>query len=442
MLKTKERDYFTGKWGFILASIGSAVGMGNIWRFPIMVSMWGGLSFLLPYLLCVCLIAASGVIGEYALGRATSSGPLGAFAYCTEKKFQKQSIGRLLALVPILGSLALAIGYTVVMGWVCKYTYLALTGQLTVLGQNVEQIVSNFEQTASANSSFIVIAVLISATIMSLGVAKGIEKANKFMMPTLFVLFLLLCIYIASLPNAYKGYSYIFQLDFAKMQNPLLWIFAFGQAFFSLSVAGNGSLIYGSYLGKNKDVPSAACRVAFFDTLAAMLAAITIIPAMASANAPLDKSGPGLMFIWLVNVFNGLPMPYLVSSVFFICVLFAGVSSLINLYETPVATLQEELGFRRLTATLIIHLFGLIVALHIQQITAQWMDIVSIYICPLGALLAAIMFYWLLEKKQVLQAVNEGSSQAIESFYYIGKYLYCALCIVALLAGAYLGGIG
>lgn len=440
--KTTVRDNFTGKWGFILASIGSAVGMGNIWRFPIMISMWGGLSFLLPYLLCVCIIAVSGMIGEFALGRATSSGPLGAFAYCTMQRFSKKNIGRVLAMLPILGSLDLAIGYTVVMGWVCKYFYLALSANLSHLGQNMSEIATCFTNTATSNALFIILAIIVSASIMSFGIAKGIEKANKLMMPTLFILFVLLCLYISSLPGAIKGYHYIFQLDLAKLKNPLLWLFAFGQAFFSLSVAGNGSLIYGSYLPKNKDVFSSALRVAFFDTVAAMLAAITIIPAMASANAPLDKSGPGLMFIFLVNVFNGLQASYLVSVIFFTCVLFAGVSSLINLYETPVATLQEELHFKRVPATLIVHVISLFIALLIQPITGEWMDIVSIYICPLGALIAAVMFYWFLPHSFVLQEVNRGSKREAKYFYYLAKYVYCTLCVLALLAGAYFGGIG
>ena len=222
-----------------------------------------------------------------------------------------------------------------------------------------------------------------------------------------------------------------------------MWIFAFGQAFFSLSVAGNGSVIYGSYLKKTEDIPSSARNVALFDTIAALLAAFAIIPAMASAAAPLDQGGPGLMFIYLVEVMNGMVGGQLVGIIFFVCIIFAGVSSIINLYEAPVAFLQETFELKRIPATAIIHVFGCIVAIMIQAITSQWMDVVSIYICPLGALLAGIMFFWVAGKDFVLRAVNEGARKPIGKWFFpMGKYVYCTAALIALIAGALLGGIG
>ena len=232
------------------------------------------------------------------------------------------------------------------------------------------------------NVPCIIIAILASFAIMALGVSGGIEKANKIMMPALFVLFVVLGVYIAFLPGAGAGYKYIFTLDPKGLLNPMVWIFAFGQAFFSLSVAGNGSVIYGSYLPKNENIVTSARNVAVFDTLAALLAAFVIIPAMAAGGAPLEKGGPGLMFVWLVNVLNGMPGGRIIGVIFFICVLFAGLSSIINLYEAPVATLQDNLKLKRVPATAIILAVGGIVAVFIQKITSEWMDVVSIYICP------------------------------------------------------------
>ncbi len=441
----QTRDGFKSRWGFILACIGSAVGMGNIWRFPAMVSLYGGMTFLIPYIIFVILIGSSGVIGEFALGRSTGAGPVGAFGTCTKIRTGNKNIGETIGMLPILGSLALAIGYTCVMGWIFKYTFISFSGGLFAMGQDMKVIGGTFGATASAWGAnlWIVIAIIASFAIMAMGISGGIEKANKVMMPVLFGLFLILGIYISTLPGASNGYKYIFKLNPAGLANPKVWIYAFGQAFFSLSVAGNGSVIYGSYLSKDEDIPTSAWNVALFDTIAALLAAFVIIPAMAVGGAELSSGGPGLMFIYLVKVFNGMAGGRIVGIIFFVCVLFAGVSSIINLYEAPVAYLQEKFGAKRVIATGTILAVGCVVALCIQAIVSQWMDVVSIYICPLGALLAGIMFFWIAGKDFVLKAVNEGSKKAIGSWFYpVGKYVYCACALIALIAGAILGGIG
>ena len=263
------------------------------------------------------------------------------------------------------------------------------------------------------------------------------------MMPTLFGLFVILGIYIATLPGSGEGYRYIFTIQPDHIFDPQVWIYAFGQAFFSLSVAGNGSVIYGSYFSKDEDIPSSARNVAVFDTLAAFLAALVILPAMAAGGVEPSKGGPGLMFVYLVNVLNGMAGGRIVGMIFFICVLFAGVSSIINLYEAPVAWLREQFGVRRLAAVGIIGAIGMAVSVMIQPWTSQWMDVVSIYICPMGAFLAAVMFFWVLKKKTAIEAVSEGIVKPIGRWFYpLGKYVYCALTLVALIAGAILGGIG
>ena len=281
---------------------------------------------------------------------------------------------------------------------------------------------------------------------MALGVAGGIEKANKIMMPVLFFLFVALAIYIATLPGASDGYKYIFTLNPAGLLNWEVWLFAFGQAFFSLSVAGNGSVIYGSYLPKNEDIPSSARNVALFDTLAALLAMIVILPAMAAGGMEPSTSGPGLMFVYLPNVLNGMAGGRIVGIIFFVAVLFAGLSSIVNLYEAPVAFLQEKLHTNRVLSVVIIGAVGGVIALCIQPWTSQWMDVVSIYICPLGALLAGIMFFWVMKKDTALAAVHEGRTVGKKDisgwFYPLGKWVYCAASLAALILGAIYGGIG
>ena len=439
----KKRDSFNNKWGFILACIGSAVGMGNIWMFPTRVSMYGGGSYLIPYFIFVALIGFTGVIGEMSFGRATKSGPVDAFGYACETK-NKRKLGEAIGFIPVLGALAMAIGYTVVMGWILKYMIGAFTGK-TLAPADTEGFAASFGSMASAfgNNVWQIVALVIGIIILMFGVGRGIEKANKIMMPVFFILFALLGIYVAFQPGAIEGYKYIFRVDPKAFADPKTWIFALGQAFFSLSVAGNGTLIYGSYLSDNEDIPAAAGRVALFDTIAALLAALVIIPAMATTGAQLNQGGPGLMFIFLPALFKSLPGGYIVAIIFFGAVFMAGLSSLINLYEAPIATIQEKLHLGRKASCAIIAAIALIVSICIQGIVSGWMDILSIYICPLGAGLAGIMFFWVCGKKYVETQVNTGRDKKLtDKFYPICKYIFCPICFLVLILGIVLGGIG
>lgn len=439
----KKRDSFNNKWGFILACIGSAVGMGNIWMFPTRVSMYGGGSYLIPYFIFVALIGFTGVIGEMSFGRATKSGPVDAFGYACETK-NKRKLGEAIGFIPVLGALAMAIGYTVVMGWILKYMIGAFTGK-TLASADTEGFAASFGSMASAfgNNVWQVVALVIGIIILMFGVGRGIEKANKIMMPVFFILFAVLGIYVAFQPGAIEGYKYIFRVDPKAFADPKTWIFALGQAFFSLSVAGNGTLIYGSYLSDNEDIPAAAGRVALFDTIAALLAALVIIPAMATTGAQLNQGGPGLMFIFLPALFKSMPGGYIVAIIFFVAVFMAGLSSLINLYEAPIATIQEKLHLGRKASCAIIAVIALVVSICIQGIVSGWMDILSIYICPLGAGLAGIMFFWVCGKKYVETQVNTGRDKKLtDKFYPICKYIFCPICFLVLILGIVLGGIG
>ena len=439
----KKRDSFNNKWGFILACIGSAVGMGNIWMFPTRVSMYGGGSYLIPYFIFVALIGFTGVIGEMSFGRATKSGPVDAFGYARETK-NKRKLGEAIGFIPVLGALAMAIGYTVVMGWILKYMIGAFTGK-TLASADTEGFTASFGSMASAfgNNVWQIVALVIGIIILMFGVGRGIEKANKIMMPVFFILFAVLGIYVAFQPGAIEGYKYIFRVDPKAFADPKTWIFALGQAFFSLSVAGNGTLIYGSYLSDNEDIPAAAGRVALFDTIAALLAALVIIPAMATTGAQLNQGGPGLMFIFLPALFKSMPGGYIVAIIFFVAVFMAGLSSLINLYEAPIATIQEKLHLGRKASCAIIAVIALVVSICIQGIVSGWMDILSIYICPLGAGLAGIMFFWVCGKKYVETQVNTGRDKKLtDKFYPICKYIFCPICFLVLILGIVLGGIG
>ena len=439
-----ERDSFRSKWGFIIACIGSAVGMGNIWLFPARVSAFGGAAFLIPYFICVIFIGFTGVIGEMAFGRAMGAGPMGAFGQATERAGKGKRLGETFALVPVLCSFALAIGYSVVVGWILKYLFMSASGSLFD-ANNVEDLANTFGATASSfgNVGWHIAALVITFVIMIYGISSGIEKANKVMMPLFFVMFIGMAVYIATLPGAADGYRYLTNPDWEFLKNPKTWVYALGQAFFSLSLAGSGTLVYGSYLKKDEDIPFCAKNVALWDTMAALVAAATIIPAMATAGQELTSGGPGLMFIYLPNVFLQMPGGQAVIIIFFIAVAFAGVTSLVNLFETPVEALQNKFGFSRKKAVLSVGVTGGIIAVCIEGIVSGWMDVCSIYLCPLGALLAAIMFFWVCGKDFVRQQIDQGASKKIGSWYsWASKYVFCGLTILVLVMGTLLGGIG
>ena len=440
----ETRDGFNSKLGFVLACIGSAVGMGNIWLFPYRMATYGG-SFLLVYLVFDLLIGLSGVIGEMSFGRAARSGPIGAFGTAMASRGERRRhAGEVIGAIPMLGALMLAIGYSVVVGWIFKYTFGSFTGSVLAPVEPGE-FGAAFVQMASAfgNNLWLIIALAVNFAIMNLGIAAGIEKANKVMIPLFYIMFIGLAIYVAFQPGAGAGYQWMFTIRPEAFKDPMMYVYALGQSFFSLSLAGNGTIIYGSYLSDKEDTVSSAVTVAVFDTCAAMLAALVIIPAMATTGAILSESGPGLMFISLPYLFKSMPGGQIVMIVFFVAVLFAGLTSLVNLFEAPIAALQDHMHLSRLKSVAIVGLIGVVVSVCIQGIVSPWMDFVSIYVCPLGAALAGIMFAWVWGRQAVEDAVSVGRKHRIGKWYYpLYKYLFCVLTAAVFILGAVNGGIG
>ena len=461
MSSIQKQDGFKSQWGFIMSAVGSCVGMANVWRFPMLISKYGGLTFLLPYFIFIFIISQSGMMEEFSLGRWSGYGPVGSFGSAMENGGKSRKIGEALGAIPVFGSLCLGIGYSVVMGWVFYYTKMAFTGELVAMGSDMDTIGGTFGavapeagtlgeaismtlSTGGANNFWIIVAVVVSFAIMIMGVAGGIEKSCKVMIPALYVLFIFLAIYMIFVPGTAGGYEYIFTFNPKGLLNIDLWVFAFGQCFFSCSVAGSGSVIYGSYLGKDVNVRKSAIICALLDTSCALLAMFIIIPAMAAVGSDPGNGGPGLLFIYLIPVFNSMgSFARIVFIFFYVAVLFAGVSSIINLFETPVAFLQEKLKFNRVTATAVIHVVGIAVALLIQPWTSQWMDMVSIYLCPLGACLAGFMFFWVMKKDTAVEAVQYGMDKPVMRWFHsFGKFVFVPLCIACFVLGIAYGGIG
>ncbi|MEG0430618.1 MAG: sodium-dependent transporter [Anaerovoracaceae bacterium] len=434
-----KRDGFKTKLGFVMACIGSAVGMGNIWMFPYRVGQFGGASFLIPYFIFVALIGVTGVIGEITLGRSTKSGPLGAFKTALLMRGKKH--GELIGLIPVVGSLAIAIGYSVVVGWILKFTVCSFTGDVLKTqdsGAYFGDIAGPF-----GSVSWHLAALVIVFIMMILGVSKGIEKVNKIMMPGFFIMFIILAIKVATLDNVAEGYKYLFTMDTEALMNPKTWVYALGQAFFSLSLAGSGTVVYGSYLSDKEDVVAGAKNIALFDTIAAMLAAVVIIPAVFAFNMD-PTAGPPLMFITMPSVFKMMTMGWIFSVLFFVAVLFAGITSLVNLFESPIEALQQRFGLQRKNAVLIVAVIATIVGVLIENgdIVGKWMDFVSIYVVPLGALLAAIMVFWVCGKGYAREHAQLGRTKKIGGWFEpLSRYGFVGITIAVYVLGIMYGGI-
>ena len=436
---TKERDSFGTRWGFILACVGSAVGMANIWMFPYRIGQFGGAAFLIPYFIFVILIGYTGVIGEMSFGRAMGTGPLGAF----KKAFKNRGFkcGTVIGLIPVIGSLAIAIGYSVVVGWILRYLYGSISGDMIAAesaGAYFGPFASNF-----GSIPWHIGALIIVFVIMAFGVSKGIEKINKFMMPAFFLLFIIIAIRVFMLPGSSSGYNYLFNPDWKALLNPKTWVYAMGQAFFSLSLAGSGTVVYGSYLSKEEDIVDSAKNIAFFDTLAAILSAVVVIPAVFAFGLE-PGAGPGLMFVTLPEVFRNMPAGNIIAIIFFLAVLFAGVTSLMNLFETPVEALEQRLGYSRVKSIVIVGVIAFAVGVFLEgDLLSPWMDIVSIYIIPLGATLAGITMFWICGSEFAREQSQLGRKKEIGKWFKpMTKYVFCGVALIVYILGIFYGGIG
>ena len=412
--------------------------------FPYRTGTFGGAAFLIPYFIFVVLLGFSGVIGEMAFGRGMKTGPMGAFTQAMELRFGKKGRlpGKVIGAVPVIGSLGIAIGYSVVVGWFLKYLFAAVTGTLT----KVEDMGAYFGELAVDFGSvgWQLLGLGLTFIIMILGVTRGIEKMNKIMMPVFFLFFVILLVRVVTLPGATEGFRYMFVPQWEQLGNVKTWVYALGQAFFSLSLAGSGTIVYGSYLKKDTDVVSCAKNVAFFDTCAALLAGMVVIPAVFAFGLDVS-SGPPLMFITLPAVFQQMPFGGVFAVIFFVAVLFAAITSLMNLFETPIEALENQLKISRGAAVAVIALISAAVGIFIESgdSVGAWMDAVSIYIIPLGALLAAIMFFWVCPKGYAREQVEVGREKPLGRWFEpVTKYIFVGITLLVYVLGIFFGGIG
>lgn len=438
--KTHQNGGFGSGVGFVLACVGSAVGMGNIWMFPYRVGQYGGGAFLVPYILFVALFGLVGLSAEFAIGRRAGTGTLGAYEYCWNKR-KKGKLGYILGWIPLMGSLGIAIGYSVIVGWVLRSLGGSLTGALLT-----EDAATYFSQATGDFGSvpWHLIIVAVSALILMFGATKGIEKINKILMPAFFILFAILAVRVAFLPGASEGYKFLFIPDWSKLLEVDTWVMAMGQAFFSLSITGSGMIVYGTYLSKDEDIPKASIRTAIFDTIAAMLAALAIMPAVFAFGIE-PNAGPPLMFITLPNIFKQMPMGQFFAVLFFVSVVFAGVTSLINMFEAVSESWQTRFKLPRKAAVALCAGIAFVVGLFLEAEpkVGSWMDFITIIVVPFGAVLGAVSIYYILGYDEIKEELEEGRSKPLGKYFKpLAKYVYVPMSVIVFVLGILYGGIG
>lgn len=435
-----KNGQFKNSLGFVLACVGSAVGMGNIWLFPYRLGQYGGAAFLIPYILFVALFGMVGLSAEFAIGRRAKTGTLGAYEYCWNTR-GKGKIGYLLGWIPLFGSLGIAIGYSVILGWVLRSLLAGITGELFAKDTAVF-----FDEMASAfgNIPCHVIIVVIACLLLIFGATKSIEKVNKVMMPAFFVLFLVLAVRVFFLEGSVEGYQFLFIPKWEYLLEVDTWVMAMGQAFFSLSITGSGMIVYGSYLGKGEDILKSCRNTAFFDTMAAMLAALAIMPAVFAFGIE-PASGPPLMFITLPQVFAQMPFGQFFAILFFISVAFAGVTSLINMFEAVSESWQTRFKMSHTTAVIICSVIALLFGLFIEDgdRVGSWMDFITILVVPFGALLGAVSIYYILGYKEISEEIAIGREKSLPGWFgKLAKYVYVPIAIAVFILGIIYKGIG
>ena len=431
---------FRNSMSFVLACVGSAVGMGNIWLFPYRLGQYGGAAFLIPYFLFVALFSLVGLSAEFAIGRRSRTGTLGSYEYCWASR-GKGKAGYVLGWIPLFGSLGIAIGYSVILGWVLRALLGALTGEL--LTAESAGFFSEMS-TAFGNVPCHAAVVIIACALLIFGATKGIERVNKVLMPAFFVLFLVLAVRVFFLDGAGAGYAFLFVPKWAYLLQPDTWIMAMGQAFFSLSITGSGMIVYGSYLGADEDIPKASVNTAVFDTLAAMLAALAIMPAVFAFGIE-PGSGPSLMFITLPRVFAQMPMGRLFAAFFFLSVAFAGITSLINMFEAVTESWQTRFGLSRTAAVLLCGGIALAAGLFMEDgnVVGNWMDFITILVVPFGALLGAVSVYYVLGWNNIESELLRGRSKPLPRFFGpLARYVYGPIPVIVFILGIIYPGIG
>ena len=435
------RETFGSRMGMLLAMAGSAIGLGNIWRFPYTLGENGGAAFLLIYVLMLVFICLPVMISEYLIGRRGASNPFRTF-----RNLAPGSKWHWIGIVGVVASGCILSFYCVVGGWSVKYLTDAVSGSLLSYDGSYGDFFAAFIANPWKPLLFTLIFLGLTGLIIVFGVRKGIERMSKIMIAVLFVIIVLVVIRSLTLPGAIEGVKYMFVPDFSKVTADTC-IAAMGQAFFSLSIGCGAILTYASYVSKDENIASSAGWIAFFDTGFAVIAGLAIIPAvyaiaLLNGTDPDVSAGPGLVFITLPGVFHAMPMGAVAALLFFMALLLAAITSSISLMEVVVAFIKEEMQKSRVKAVVItfvlcgvvgtfcslsfgplegVKLFGLSVFNFFDYLTSN-------ILLPVGGLLLAVFAGWRLKRSNFIDELTNGGRLEIPrwlvlTIFYLVKFV-------------------
>lgn len=445
----KKRSSFTGRIGFVFAAAGSAVGLGNLWRFPYLAAKYGGGIFLLVYIILALTFGFTLMLAEIAIGRKTGKSAIEAYGSLNKKW---GFLGKLTSLVPMI----ILPYYCVIGGWVIKYFTVFATGQGKAAADSV--YFENFISKTGEPIIWLIAYIAFTAIVVMLGVEKGIEKFSKILMPVLVVLSLAIAIYTVTLPGAGAGVKYYFMPDFSKF-SIMTVLAALGQLFYSMSIAMGILITYGSYMPKNTSIEKSVHQIEWFDSGIAIIAGLMIVPSVfvfTGGNEEQLKAGPGLMFQMLPKIFDTIPLGSIVGVVFFLLVFFAALTSSISLMETVVSIIEDKFhwGRKKVCGAVIIGCvllalpstlgFGILDGVKILGMNfLDFFDFTAnSVIMPIVAILTCILIGYVIKPKTITEEIAlTGKFKSEKIFVVIIKYI-APVCILAILISSVLNNLG
>lgn len=445
-METTGRTNFGSRLGVVLATAGSAVGLGNVWRFPYMVGNDGGAAFIVVYLCCVLFLGIPGMVAEFVVGRASHTNAARAY-----RSLSDHPLWGITGYVGVITSMIILGFYAVVAGWCLQYLYASLTEQLQGSKEYVVEYFTTFSTSLFRPAVAAVLFILITHHIVAIGVRGGIERASKLLMPMLFIILIILVVASCLLPGAWGGITFMLKPDFSRITRGVL-LDALGQAFFSLSLGTACLTTYASYFKSNTQLSKSAVNIALIDILVALLAGMVIFPAAFSVGVRPD-AGPSLIFITLPNVFQQafvhLPITgYCISVLFYALMALAALTSTISMHEIGTAFFHEELHISRKAAAWVVTSVCSIIAIlsalsmaHTECLQLQGRPLMECFdyvtaqvLMPLGSLATCLFVGWVLPKRIVAhQLTNGGTLKAGFAFVflYVVKYI-CPIAIAAI----------
>ena len=443
--QNKKRSSFSGKIGFVLSAAGASVGLGNIWRFPYLAAKYGGGIFLIIYILLALTFGYSMIIAETSIGRMTGKSPVGAFSSFGKSRWLSFG-GWFNAIIPIL----IVPYYSVIGGWVIKYLVEYIRGNGSLLA--TDGYFSSFITDGLSTEICFIVFALFTLGIIYAGVRNGIERVSKFMMPVLVVLSVIIAVYSVSRPGALKGVEY-FLIPNIKNFSWMTVVTAMGQMFYSLSIAMGILITFGSYMKKDISIEDSTRNVEVFDTAIAIMAGLMIIPAVFSfsgGDPDTLQAGPSLMFITIPKVFDSMGLGTVIGILFFLLVLFAAVTSSIALTESAVSTFEDELGWGRKKATVLIGVIMLLLGslsslgygplANVKILGMQFLDffdfLTNSVMMPIAAIAICLLVSRVIGVKRIEEEVLHGESsfRRKKVFYIMIQYLCPIFAVIILIS--------